>query len=94
MVLVTVEHVGKSYGTRRLFGDVTFGIEEGDKIGVIGVNGTGKSTFLKIMAGREVPEEDILSDKPYLFSGSDGRGIIRWESFCAGKPETDETVNP
>ena len=43
---------------------------------------------------REVPEEDILSDKPYLFSGSDGRGIIRWESFCAGKPETDGTVNP
>ncbi|MBQ5587236.1 MAG: ATP-binding cassette domain-containing protein, partial [Selenomonadales bacterium] len=53
MVLVTVENVGKSYGTRRLFGDVTFGIEEGDKIGVIGVNGTGKSTFLKIMAGAE-----------------------------------------
>ena len=57
MVLVTVENVGKSYGTRRLFGDVTFGIEEGDKIGVIGVNGTGKSTFLKIMAGAEPPDE-------------------------------------
>lgn len=66
MVLVTVEHVGKSYGTRRLFGDVTFGIEEGDKIGVIGVNGTGKSTFLKIMAGREVPEEGDIQTKKGL----------------------------
>ena len=56
MLLLTVEKVGKSYGTRRLFENVTFGIEEGDKIGVIGVNGTGKSTLLKIMAGAEVPE--------------------------------------
>lgn len=66
MVLVTVENVGKSYGTRRLFGDVTFGIEEGDKIGVIGVNGTGKSTFLKIMAGAEPLEEGDIQTKKGL----------------------------
>ncbi|MBO5244606.1 MAG: ABC-F family ATP-binding cassette domain-containing protein, partial [Selenomonadales bacterium] len=66
MILVTVENLGKSYGTRRLFGDVTFGIDEGDKIGVIGVNGTGKSTFLKIMAGAEVPEEGVIQTKKGL----------------------------
>lgn len=66
MILVTVENLGKSYGTRRLFGDVTFGIDEGDKIGVIGVNGTGKSTFLKIMAGAEIPEEGVIQTKKGL----------------------------
>lgn len=66
MVLLTVENVGKTYGTRRLFGEVTFGIEEGEKIGVIGVNGTGKSTFLKVMAGAEVPEEGEIQQKKGL----------------------------
>lgn len=66
MLLLTVEKVGKSYGTRRLFENVTFGIEEGDKIGVIGVNGTGKSTLLKIMAGAEVPEEGEIQMKKGL----------------------------
>lgn len=66
MVLLTVENLGKTYGTRRLFGAVTFGIEEGEKIGVIGVNGTGKSTFLKIMAGAEVPEEGDIRMKKGL----------------------------
>lgn len=66
MILLTVENLGKTYATRRLFGDVTFGIEEGEKIGVIGVNGTGKSTFLKIMAGAEVPEEGEIRMKKGL----------------------------
>lgn len=51
MVLLTAEHIYKSYGTRVIFDDISFSIHEGDKIGVIGVNGTGKSTLLKIIAG-------------------------------------------
>ena len=51
MVLLTAEHIRKSYGTRVIFDDISFSIHEGDKIGVIGVNGTGKSTLLKIIAG-------------------------------------------
>ena len=53
MVLLTAEHIKKSYGTRVIFDDISFSIHEGDKIGVIGVNGTGKSTLLKIAAGAE-----------------------------------------
>ena len=44
MNLLAVENLTKSYGERILFADITFGIDEGDKIGVIGINGTGKST--------------------------------------------------
>lgn len=51
MVLLTAEHIQKSYGTRIIFDDISFSIHEGDKIGVIGVNGTGKTTLLKIVAG-------------------------------------------
>ncbi|MDD2402763.1 MAG: ATP-binding cassette domain-containing protein, partial [Clostridia bacterium] len=51
MNLLSIENLAKSYGERTLFKNVTLGIDEGDKIGLIGVNGTGKSTFLKIIAG-------------------------------------------
>jgi len=53
MNILTVEKLHKSFGYKILFDDITFGINEGDKIGIIGVNGTGKSTLLKIIAGVE-----------------------------------------
>ena len=53
MNLLSIENLAKSYGERILFEKVTFGVDEGDKIGLIGVNGTGKSTFLKVVAGIE-----------------------------------------
>lgn len=57
MNLLSVENIGKSYGIKRLFSDISFGIEEGDKIGLIGINGTGKSTFLKVVAGVETADQ-------------------------------------
>ena len=57
MNLLTIEEVSKSYSERILIDKVSLGISDGDKIGLIGVNGTGKSTFLKIIAGFEVPDE-------------------------------------
>ncbi|MDD3240647.1 MAG: ATP-binding cassette domain-containing protein, partial [Lachnospira sp.] len=57
MNILNVEKVSKSYGTKDLFDQITLGVNSGDKIGVIGVNGTGKSTFLKIVAGIEEPDE-------------------------------------
>lgn len=56
MNLITIEHVSKSYTERMLFDDVSLGINEGDRIGIIGINGTGKSTFLKLLAGLEEPD--------------------------------------
>lgn len=46
MVLLTAENIRKSYGTRVIFDDISFSIHEGDKIGVIGVNGTGDSDIM------------------------------------------------
>jgi len=57
MNILNVEKVTKGYGDRILLDKVTLGINQGDKIGVIGVNGTGKSTILKIIAGLENPDE-------------------------------------
>lgn len=61
MHLLSVEHITKTYGEKVLFRDVTFGVEDGDKIGIIGVNGTGKSTFLKVIAGVEPPDSGTIS---------------------------------
>ncbi|CAM4054097.1 ABC-F family ATP-binding cassette domain-containing protein [Paenibacillus alkaliterrae] len=61
MHLLSVEHITKSYGEKLLFENVTFGVEDGDKIGIIGVNGTGKSTFLKVIAGLEPADSGTIS---------------------------------
>ena len=59
MNLVTAEHLTKSYTERLHFDDTDFSINEGDKIGLIGINGTGKSTLLKLVAGLEEPDVGI-----------------------------------
>lgn len=61
MHLLSVEHITKSYGEKLLFENVTFGVEDGDKVGIIGVNGTGKSTFLKVIAGLEPADSGTIS---------------------------------
>ena len=53
MNLLSIENLAKNYGERVLFEQVSLGVDEGQKIGLIGVNGTGKSTFLKVVAGIE-----------------------------------------
>ena len=55
--ILNAEKVSKTYGEKVLFDQIVLGVNKGDKIGVIGVNGTGKSTFLKIIAGLEEPDE-------------------------------------
>ena len=56
MILLNAEGISKSYSEKILLDNVSLGINEGDKIGLIGVNGTGKSTFLKILAGVDEAE--------------------------------------
>ena len=57
MNILTAEHIKKSYTERMLFDDASFYLHEGEKVGILGINGTGKSTLLKILAGMEEPEE-------------------------------------
>jgi ATP-binding cassette subfamily F protein uup len=56
MNIISLEDVSKSYGSQPLFKGVTLGLDEGEKVGLIGLNGSGKSTFLRIVAGREQPD--------------------------------------
>lgn len=81
MNLLNVEKMSKSYTEKVLFDQVTLGINEGDKIGVIGINGTGKSTLLKIIAGLEEPDE-----------GSVIKGKSVNVEFLAQIPEFDENL--
>lgn len=57
MNILTVDNITKSYGVRKLFDNASFFLAEGEKAGIIGINGTGKSTLLKIIAGIEEPDE-------------------------------------
>ena len=53
MILLTAQNISKTYMERKVLDDVSFFLNEGDKVGIIGINGTGKSTLLKILAGAE-----------------------------------------
>lgn len=65
-MLLSAEHLSKNYGTKQLLSNVSLYLNEGDKVGIIGVNGTGKSTLLKLLAGREVPDEGTVSLNPNI----------------------------
>lgn len=76
MNILNAEKISKTYGEKVLFDKAVLGVNKGDKIGVIGVNGTGKSTFLKIIAGIEEPDAgEIVS----------GRGVA--VSYLAQAPQ-------
>ena len=61
MNILVLDHISKSYGDKQLLRDVSLGISEGEKIGIIGINGTGKSTLLKIIAGLTEPDEGTVT---------------------------------
>ncbi len=82
MNLLTAEKISKSFTDRKVLNQVSFGINENDKIGVIGVNGTGKSTLLKILAGKESVDEGRV------IKGND----VRVE-YLAQTPEFDDAYS-
>ena len=63
-MLLSAEHLSINFGSRQLLEDVNFYLNEGDKTGVIGINGTGKSTFLKVLAGKLEPDGGKITRNP------------------------------
>lgn len=57
MNIINIEHIGKVFGEKIIYEDASFGVQQGDKIGIVGINGTGKSTLLRMIAGEETPDE-------------------------------------
>ena len=68
-MLLNMESVRKTYGDRTLLDDVTFYMKQGDRVGVVGVNGCGKSTFLRLAAGKEKPDSGCVSYDPNVRLG-------------------------
>ncbi len=63
-MLLSAEHLSINFGSRQLLADGNFYLNEGDKVGVIGINGTGKSTFLKVLSGVTEPDGGTISRNP------------------------------
>lgn len=81
MKMLTIENLSKSYGEKPLFQDLSFSVIEGQRIGIIGVNGTGKSTLLKIIAGVEQADGgEITHTRGYTIS------------YLAQQPQFDESL--
>lgn len=67
MNILTVDNITKAYGERKLFENTSFYLAEGEKVGILGINGTGKSTLLKIIAGLKEPDEGtVIRAKGYM----------------------------
>lgn len=79
MNLLVAEDISKSYTERMLFNQVSFGISEGERIGLIGINGTGKSTLLRIVAGLEETDSGTITRNSKLSM-----------AFLPQKPEFDD----
>lgn len=63
-MLLSAEHLSKNYGMKTLLEDASIYLEQGEKIGVIGINGTGKSTLLRLLSGTEAPDEGAVRRDP------------------------------
>lgn len=57
MNILNIEHISKIFGEKQIFDDASVGVQSGDKIGIVGINGTGKSTLLRMAVGLEEPDE-------------------------------------
>jgi ABC transport system ATP-binding/permease protein len=69
MNILSAENIAKSYGDKFLFRNVTFGLSRGDKVAIVGANGTGKSTMLSILAGLQPPDEGLVSTRKDITVG-------------------------
>ena len=98
MNIINIEHISKVFGGKTIFEDASYGVQEGDKVGIIGINGTGKTTLLRLVAGLETPDEGqivtrsgirmaYLSQTPQF---EDGATVSSWA--FSGDPDMDWKV--
>ncbi len=81
-MLLSAEHLSKNYGMKTLLEDASIYLEQGEKIGVIGINGTGKSTLLRLLSGTEAPDEGTVRRDPNV-----------QVSYLRQNPEMDPDAN-
>ena len=104
MNILNVEKVSKTYGEKELFNNISLGINSGDKIGLIGVNGTGKSTLLKIIAGVEEPDEGqvvkgkgielaYLAQTPLYYENENVLEYVMRGKHADSQPKAKEILN-
>lgn len=104
MNILNVEKVSKTYGEKELFNNISLGINSGDKIGLIGVNGTGKSTLLKIIAGIEEPDEGqvvkgkgielaYLAQTPLYYENENVLEYVMRGKHADSQPKAKEILN-
>lgn len=104
MNILNVEKVSKTYGEKELFNNISLGINSGDKIGLIGVNGTGKSTLLKIIAGVEEPDEGqvvkgkgielaYLAQTPLYYENENVLEYVMRGKHADSQPKANEILN-
>ena len=87
MNIINIEHISKIFGEKVIFEDASFGIQQGDKIGIVGINGTGKSTVLRMIAGEEEPDQGQIIRQnglkiAYLHRVRIFRRGLRWLRMC------------
>lgn len=104
MNILNVEKVSKTYGEKELFNNISLGINSSDKIGLIGVNGTGKSTLLKIIAGIEEPDEGqvvkgkgielaYLAQTPLYYDNENVLEYVMRGKHADSQPKAKEILN-
>ncbi len=81
-MLLSAEHLSINFGSRQLLEDVSFYLNEGDKVGILGINGTGKSTLLKVLAGRAEPDGGTVRPDPNVQI-----------SYLPQNPETEDRLS-
>lgn len=98
-MLLTAENISKNYGMKQLLDGVTLYLNEGERVGLIGINGTGKSTFLKVLAGASEPDSGKVSRDPnvqvaYLPQAPDmDDSLTVLEQVFAGHPAEFRSIN-
>ena len=98
MNIVNIEHISKIYGDKCIFRDASFGIQEGDKIGIVGINGMGKTTLLRMVEGEEKPDDGQIirqsgKKSAYLSQNPEYLPEQSVEEYAMdGNPDTDWKV--